>query len=165
MKRLIRRWLESTNTPAAAAPSAAAPAIGTSGVPPTKATANTIEASTIAEPRSPCNRHNPAASAATSIVGFNVRVRSCISASRLVSRSAQYSRTASFMNSLGCRLSEPSDTHELAPFTSRPTPGRNGTSIKNVAMPRPGTTKRRNAWYGTRAQIHSATVPRIAHTT
>ena len=43
MNRLNRRWLENTNSMPTAAPATAATAIGTSGVPPTKATANTMQ--------------------------------------------------------------------------------------------------------------------------
>ena len=104
----------------------------------------------------------PAANAATHSVGISVRLRSCISLPRLVSRSAQYSSTATFKNSDGWKLNEPSDTHALASLTCALTLGTNGSIINPVAPIRPGTTSRRQKWYGTRAQIHSATAPKTA---
>ncbi|TPW15284.1 MAG: hypothetical protein FD127_863 [Acidimicrobiaceae bacterium] len=71
-----------------------------------------------------------------------MRRRSCISDSRRVSRSAQYSRTASFKNSEGWKLSDPSDTQARAPLTSVPMPGTNGSIISAEAPIRPGTTSR-----------------------
>ena len=94
-----------------------------------KATTNTIDASTIAEPRSLWTRHRPAPTMATSITGTSVRCGLPISSLRLASRLAQYSSTDSFKNSDGCNESGPIAIQALASLTRSPTPGMNGSSI------------------------------------
>ena len=54
-----------------------------------KATTNTIDASTIAEPRSLCTRHKPLPTMATIITGTSVRCGLAISSRRLANRLAQ----------------------------------------------------------------------------
>ena len=130
-----------------------------------KATTNTIDASTIAEPRSLCTRHKPLPTMATSITGTSVRDGSPISSLRLASRLAQYSRTDSFKNSDGWSENGPIATQALASLTLSPMPGMNGSSIIPHETSRAGRTRRRQKWYGTRMPIHRPTNPSPAHIT
>ena len=88
--------------------------IGVIGTPPMKATARTIAHITIADPRSPCTRHAPAAQAATRAIGRRLRRTSASTSWRRTSRSAQNSTSASLRNSDGCTLNEPTVTHARA---------------------------------------------------
>ena len=99
------------------------------------ATASTIAVITIAEPRSPCSRQAPAANAATRAIGRRLRRTSDRWSWRRTSRSAANSTRASFRNSDGCTLNEPTVTQARASLTVVPTPGTNGS-----AMPRPAST-------------------------
>ena len=103
--------------------------IGVIGTPPMKATARTIAHITIADPRSPCTRHAPAAQAATRAIGRRLRRTSASTSWRRTSRSAQNSTSASLRNSDGCRLNEPTVTHALASLIVEPTDGTNGSAI------------------------------------
>jgi len=94
-----------------------------------KITAKAIAAMTIAEPRSPCTRHSPLANAASARAGTRVRLGEAIWSRRWVSRCAIATSIASFRNSLGWKLTGPTDTHELASLTRSPMPGTNGSTI------------------------------------
>ena len=110
------------------------------------ATTKTIDASTIAEPRSLCTRHSPLPTIATSMTGTRVRDGLPISSLRLARRLAQYNNTANFKNSEGCSENGPMATHALASLTLSPMPGTNGSSIIPHENNSAGSTSLRQKW-------------------
>ena len=120
MNRPARRGLETTNSKRAeraAEPGAAA--IGTSGAPAMNAMTNTMQPSTIAEPRSLCTRHSPAPTTATTSTGTQRALR--VVHLRLGAWSAGWRSTAGRPASrtpTAGTMNGPMATHALASLTS-----------------------------------------------
>ncbi len=139
--------------------------IGVIGTPPMKATARTIAHITIADPRSPCTRHAPAAQAATRAIGRRLRRTSASTSWRRTSRSAQNSTSASLRNSDGCRLNEPTVTQARASLMVAPTDGTNGSAIPAAARAASGIASRRTHDRCMRMAISIPTSPKPAQVT
>ena len=88
-----------------------------------KATARTIAAITIAEPRSVWTRHVPAANPASRSSGLRLRRTSDRSSLRRTSRSAENTTTASLRNSEGWIVNSPTAIHARASLSVTPIGG------------------------------------------
>ena len=118
---------------------------GVSGVPPMNATASTMVASTMAEPRSPWSSTTSEARASMIMSGRNVARRSPMRSARRARRSAAYTSRTSLSSSEGWKPNGPRSNHALAPLTLTPNPGMATAMFSANTTSRPGTTIARMA--------------------